>query len=515
MTYLTVPFFTYVFSIVPVWLPWLAVSLVAMYMLLFLERFDPRTFVFWTAIVFVVPFAGFLMYLLWGCTVPMRAEGRAKAGSDRDFMEGQSDPVPDRDRRLADLLSGSGADAYTVGNEVSFHWRARESIESLLEALSGAERTIHIEANRLLGGEYGRRMADILCRKAGEGVDVRILTSALGFGRTPYLRGMKAAGVSHRTFHSGIHAMFAIKPSNRCLRDICVIDGVRGFTGMGAYVEFEGRASSRAERRFLADWCHASGEKEEPGEDIAGTGGCGIQLVPSGPDAPDMPLLHGYSGMISDAREKLFVTFPYLVPGDEMYNSIKQAVIAGTDVRLLIPARCRHWYQAWNSLAAAGPLIDAGARVYFAPKAMVKSMVVADGRVCTIGSGVYNSRSLWADYGLNAVVYSEDIAHQAEEEFMKELDGAVECEYRDYTGRSIGDRLKMTAARMLMFLNRWDSCSSSHTYINQPLLADPYRCSNGRLQSHSERCQDRKVLQHRRHRSPRELSDWRMHRRGR
>lgn len=166
MTYLTVPFFAYVFSIVPVWLPWLAVSLVAMYMLLFLERFDPRTFVFWTAIVFVVPFAGFLMYLLWGCTVPMRAEGRAKADSDRDFMGGSSDPVPNRDRRLADLLSGSGADVYTEGNDVSFHWRSHDGIDSLLNAMSGAERTIHIEANRLLGGEYGRRMADILCRKA-------------------------------------------------------------------------------------------------------------------------------------------------------------------------------------------------------------------------------------------------------------------------------------------------------------------------------------------------------------
>lgn len=515
MTYLTVPFFAYVFSIVPVWLPWLAVSLVAMYMLLFLERFDPRTFVFWTAIVFVVPFAGFLMYLLWGCTVPMRAEGRSKAGTDGAFMGGPSDPVPGEDRRLADLLSGSGADVYTEGNDVSFHWKARDGADSLMKALSEATRSIHIEANRLLGGEYGRRMADILCQKAREGIDVRVLTSALGFGRTPHLRRMRSEGVRHRTFHSRIHAMFAIKPSNRCLRDICVIDGVRAFTGMGAYIEFEGRASSRAERRFLADWAHASGEEGEPARDASGTGRCGIQLVPSGPDAPGMPMLHGYSGMISDAREKLFITFPYLVPGDEMYSSIKQAVIAGTDVRLLIPARCRHWYQAWNSLAAAGPLIDAGARVYFAPKAMVKSMVVADGRVCTIGSGVYNSRSLWADYGINAVVYSEDIAQQAEEEFMKELEGAVECEYRDYIGRSIGDRLRMTAARMLMFLNRRDGRFFANTYINQPPLADPYRCSNGRLQSHSERCQDRKVLQHRRHRSPRELSDWRMHRRGR
>ncbi len=455
MTYLTVPFFAYVFSIVPVWLPWLAVSLVALYMLLFLEHFDPRTFVFWTAIVFAVPFLGFLLYLFWGCTVPMRAEGRHKASSDEGFVGGIPDPVPEGDRCLADLLSGSGADVYTAGNDAVFHWRAREGAESLLKALSEATRSIHIEANRLLGGEYGRRMADVLCRKAEEGIDVRILTSALGFGRTPHLRRMKAAGVRHSTFHSRIHAMLAIKPSNRCLRDICVVDGARAFTGMGAYIEFEGRASSRAERRFLADWAHATGERLESGYDIVGNGGCGIQLVPSGPDAPGMPMLHGYSGMIADARERLFVTFPYLVPGDEMYNSIKQAVIAGTDVRLLIPARCRHWYQAWNSLAAAGPLIDAGARVYFVGKAMVKCMVVADGRVCTIGSGVYNSRSLWADYGFNAVVFSEDIAGRAEEEFMRELEGAVECEYRDYNGRSLGDRLRMTAARMLMFLNRW------------------------------------------------------------
>ena len=515
MTYLTVPFFTYVFAIAPVWPAWLAVNLFALYLLLFKERFDPRTFVFWVAIVFVLPFLGFVLYLLWGSTIHMRMDGERKEECDERYMVGESDDVPEDCSRMVSTLCGAGSDIYTSGNDVKLHWTSREGVSPLAEALSGAERTIYIEAARFLGGEDGRRLNDLLCRKASEGVDVRIITSRLGLGRTPGLMALRKAGVRHRTFHSSINSAFSVRPANRNLRELCIIDGRHGFCGMGAYMELQGRASERLERRFLADWEHASGEVSEiRNPSVSGDGSCGVQLVSSGPDSSGMPMLFGYSETISGARRTLYMTFPYLVPGDEAYNAIKQAVIAGTDVRILIPVKCRHWYQAWNSLSAANPLIEAGARVYFARKAMVKTLVVADGKVCITGSGIYNSKSLAADYGENVIVYSQDVAGVAEAEFMAELEDAAECLPEQLARRSLMDQVKITIAKMFMFLNRGPPVFLN-MFINKGPLADTHRCSNGRLQSHSERCQDWKVLQRRRHRSPRELSDRRKHRRGR
>ncbi len=456
MTYLTVPFFTYVFSILPVWPLWLATNLAAMYLLLFRERFDPRTFVFWVAIVFVLPFLGFLLYLGWGSTIALRRDGARKESEDRRFMQGESDDVPEPCRRMASAMSSSGADICTGGNSAYLLWRADEAFQSMMRDISGAARSVHLVLVRLPAGDHGRRFVDVLCRKAAEGVDIRIITDRLGFGRTHGLHRLKAAGVRHSTFHSPIHAAFSLKPVNRCLREICAIDGRLSYCGMGSYVRIEGPASERLDRRFMADWAHASGEDVSVPEALHAecAGDCNVQAVQSGPDSQGMPMLNGFSEMIAGARKTLYMAFPYLVPEDEAYSAIKQAVIAGTDVRILIPMECSHWYQRWNTLSAANPLIEAGVHVYFSRKATVRSIAVADGRICVVGSGLYNTRSMWADYGENVVVYSEALSAEAVGRFMDDFEGAVECEPDEYRRRSFMDKLRICIARLFMFLNR-------------------------------------------------------------
>ena len=457
MTYLTVPFFTYIFAVLPVWLPLLATDLVALYILIFRERHDPRTLIFWVAVVFILPFLGFLLDLLFGCTLFVRRWGSRKEASDRRFLSGVSEEPPEDGRRLSNVLSSAGADVYTSGNGVRLFWDAPDSWGTCMDAILAASRSVHIETNRLPDDPSLR---DMLASKVREGVDVRIVTGTRGFGRTPGLRELRRAGVRHTTFHGWFLSTFSLRVESRCLRDLLVVDGSVAFTCLGSSIEVEGRAASRLDRRFLADWAFASGEAVDVHEDVQSSdGGCGVQVVPSGPDSSGMAMLHGYSEIISEARDRLYLTFPFLIPNDEMYNAIKQAVIAGTDVRILIPSVCRHWYQPWNSLAASNPLMQAGARVYFSDTASVRCLAVADGRVLAMGTGVFNSRSLWADYAVNVVVRSEDVARDAERAFMAELDGAAECLPEEYSRRSFADRIKIAVARMLMFLNRspWPS----------------------------------------------------------
>lgn len=469
MTYLTVPFFTYIEAVLPVWQPLLVVDLVALYLLIFKERFDPRTTVFWIALVFILPFLGFLLYLLYGCTLFTSAAGRRKAAADARYMTGEPDEPPEDAVRLTRALTAAGADVYTSGNAARLWWDAPDANGALEDAMRSAGSTIYVEMNRIPRGESGRMIVDILCERASHGVDVRVLTSVVGFGRTPGLREMRAAGVRHETFHRKVSALLSIKAADRGIRTIIVVDGRFALTGLGAVATVEGRAAARLQRRFLADWEHGTGEAQDvPGDDVPDMGGCGVQTVPSGPDSVGMPMLHGYSEIISESRERLYVTFPFLIPNDEMYNAIKQAVIAGTDVRLLIPARGRHWYQAWNSLAAANELMTSGARVYFSRTAMPRCLVVADGRVVAMGSGIYNSRSLWADYGENVVIHSRDLAAEAEREFLEELDRAAECLPEEYERRSVSDRIRIGVARLFMFLNR----RSTIRFINGTPLAD-------------------------------------------
>lgn len=443
------------FAVLPVWPAWLACVAAGLYLILFKESFDPRATVFWISILFALPVAGLFVYMYCGCTVRSRAVGRAKASREAAAMEARSEEPDSADAALSGLLSSYGADAYTSCNSAALHWTAQEGIDALVSAISGATRSVFIEARRLMSGATGRGIADMICSKAAEGVDVRILTSSLGFLRTPGLRRMSRAGARHATFRPRPVAALSLRTFDRNLRDIVVVDGERAYLGPDTFVEFRGRAASRLEARFLADWAHAvRGPIERPCGSVQNCGDVRIQLVPSGPDCPGNALLHGLSSVVSGAKETLLLGLPFMIPGDEMYGAIRQVALGGTDVTVLLPADCRHWYQKWNSLAAVSPLADIGVNVFFSGRSLKRCVAVADRRVCIMGSGAFNSRSTSMDYCLSAAVYSDEFAGEVADSFIRETEEACRITADDYRRRSFADRLRIAVSRMLMFLNR-------------------------------------------------------------
>lgn len=452
MTYLTVPFFHYVFGVLPIWPAWLAATAAGLYLILFKERFDPRTTVFWIAVLFALPVAGLLVYLYCGSTLGSRIVGGSKARREASYFgdDGISEPECGE---LEGLARSFGADVCVGGSRASLNWSGSEGENAFLDAVKTAKRSIHIEARRLASGDFGRRLTGELCEKACSGVDVRLLTSSYGFGRTPGLRTMKRAGILHSTLRPRIVAALSIRTFDRDLRDFAVMDGTTAFLGTDAFVALEGRAASRMGARFLADWAHAARAPFDPMPDAVPSGDDSVQAIPSGPDSGDA-MLRTCSALISGARRSLYLAFPFMIPGDEMYDSIRQAALAGTEVVLLLPVRCRHWYQKWNSLASSGPLTDAGVKVFFSRRSVPGTIAVADRDVCIIGTGVYNSRSLDADYTINVMVRSRRFASVMSDRFTDEIAGAAELTFEDYQGRSFADQFKIAVSRMLMFLNR-------------------------------------------------------------
>lgn len=450
MTYLTRPFFWFLFAVEPVALPLLAVDLFALYLMIFRERFEPRTLIFWVAIVLVVPFLGFALYLAFGSTLLSRHRFGHKSERDRIFMEVSAS---EHHSPMVDLLRQAGADICTAGNAVRLFWMRDAMGPEALEEMRSARTSINMMFRRmpLDSGE----LYDVLTERAANGVAVRVMTSSLGFGRTPGIRRLKDAGVSFTTFHNPLRALLSLRPADRNMRSMAVIDGRVAYQGRGAVVRVEGPAATRLELRFRADWLYGSGE--DLGTDVPApetAGGTPVQVVSDGPDGSgDSPMATAYTQIVSCARRRLHISTPYLLPNDELYSAIKLAVLSGVEVMLLLPRRGRHWYQSWNSLAASNPLMMAGVRVFFVDKAMSKCAMVADGSICCIGSGDYCGRALSNDFNTCCVVYSEEVSASMEERFRDELMDAVECLPEEYVRRSFADRVRIAVARFLMFLN--------------------------------------------------------------
>ena len=427
MTFLTDQVIAYVTFVLPIWPQLLVVDLAALAVMIFWERLDPRSLIFWITMIVILPFAGIVLFALFGSTLYSGWRFERKSRDDERFFTDRFVPR-EGETVMQRSLRELGADVRTEGNMVRFYWNRSDFFSDARADLCSAAESIYIMARRTPGD------LDVLCG----------------------VRKLRKAGARFCTFHNPLYSAFMKKSAYRNMRTFMVVDGAIAYEGRGAGVRLEGPSADRLERRFRADWLHGSGEdmgvRRTATAPIAG--GADVQIVSDGPDLfESSPMMTCYSDLIGGARESLYMSFPYLMPNDELYSSVKLAVLSGVDVRILLPRRSRRWYQSWNSLAAAYPLMLAGVRVYFADKSLAKCLMVADRRVVSVGSSDFTTRSLDLDFNTSAVVYSRDVAGQAADDLLREAEGAAECHPEDYESRSLSDMFKIAVSRMLMFFN--------------------------------------------------------------
>ena len=104
--------------------------------------------------------------------------------------------------------------------------------DRVAEDLEAAQQTIHYETFLSKEGELTHRMADLFCRKAKEGVEVRLMLDGSGgrkFGKQALAR-MKEARVRVQKYHPVSIRNLGIL-NNRDHRKIFVIDGRIGYIG--------------------------------------------------------------------------------------------------------------------------------------------------------------------------------------------------------------------------------------------------------------------------------------------
>lgn len=447
MTYITKPFFTLVFAIVDIYPLVILLDLIAILLMLFKERHEPRTFILWLMIVIVLPIAGFVLYMLFGCTLYSERKASRKQCADGEYLGSPGSHAIDSEEQIA------GTDYAVCGNRTDLYLDSWSYVDDMVRDIGSAGSRVLFEIRSFSHGVLSPVM-DAMADAASRGVEVRLLTGVRGFGRTFGIHRVKSAGGIHRTFHNPLYSTFSPKRVNRLFRGIMVIDGRVAYQGVEAVVRIEGPEVSRLERRFCADWRHASDERLDPSPECPPAGDDVIRAVTSGPDSgKGESAASMYQAMAVSAEDTLYLTFEYLVPDENQYNCLRVAACSGVDVRVMIPYKGKHWYQAWNSLSASNQLMLSGVRVYFTYNRSLRNVMVCDDKAVVVGSIVYNDRSMNNDYGISTIVDSRKAASEARLYFETELEGAVECRPEEYSDRSFIDRMKIVFARMMMFIN--------------------------------------------------------------
>lgn len=414
------------------------------------ERRQPGNTLAWLMGIVLVPYVGVPLFLLFGGRKIRRLAARKR----RIRL-----PVPPEARAsestlanpVAHAISTNGAADPVGGNSVRLLRDGEDAFAELERRILAARHTIHV-ATFILGRDaVGRRLVQLLARRAREGVRVRLQLDALGcfFSSGRFVEPIRQAGGEVATFLPVIPLSGRGSANLRNHRKIAVFDREAAIIGghnlareyLGPHpwrkrwtdlgIVIEGPAAAQLDEVFLADWTFATGRTAEavlpaPASSVlqdpvlsAGAGfssppsaSSDLQVVASGPDVSGDPLYEGILSMIQEAKRSIWIVTPYFIPDEVLLRSLIVKARAGRDVTLILPARSNHPVTDLARRSFLRQLVRAGARVLaYQPRMLHAKTVIVDDSLGLVGSANVDMRSLFVNFEIGVVLHTPEDVH--------------------------------------------------------------------------------------------------------
>jgi cardiolipin synthase len=437
----------------------------------------------WCLVVVLIPWLGFLLFLLFGYTHVHRPMRRKRRHRHRFRL---SNPPPAREatrgldaepgktwKNLGRLAVRLGGFPVSEGNEVSLYPDTPRFFDELFEAVRDARRHIHLEYFIVHGDETGKRLLELLTKQAGAGVEVRLLYDAIGSrklrGRT--LGPLRQAGGRCSAFLPLSLLRRRIQINMRNHRKLAAIDGRVGFIGgsnigdeylgknpwfgywRDASLRLEGPAVAGLQQIFVEDWDFACGETiqgEEYFPDLEPVGDDVVQIMESGPDQELNSIRELFFAAISSAEERLWIATPYFVPDGGILDALRLAGYSGVDVRVLCPFKPDHLLPFYAGRYYFADMLSAGVKIYQYTKGMIHSkLILVDGKWASLGSANLDWRSLHLNFEATCILHTPELIAELEQTFVNDLKDSILVERQAFAGRPFVSRLAENACRLV------------------------------------------------------------------
>lgn len=472
-------------SVIPIVL---ILNIVLAVTVIFLERKDPSSTWAWTLVLFFLPLAGFILYLLLGR--PMRKkhlfrwEGQKDIGIDKlinyqiealeeNSLDFRSEEVG-KYKSLIHMNLKTSDSVLTQDNHVQLYDDGAKKFEALLEDIEHAKDHIHIQYYIFKLDNLGKRIYNALLKKAQQGVKVRVLYDEMGSRgvKKRYFKALLELGGEVEVFFPSILPLINPRLNFRNHRKIVIIDGRIGYIGgfnvgdeylglnkrfgywRDTHLRIEGSSVHPLQTRFLLDWNQASdnniiySERYFPA--IPKKGDIAMQIVSSGPDTEFPAIKNGYLKLLMEAKRYIYIQTPYFIPDSSFLNAIEIASLSGIDVRIMIPNKPDHMFVYWATYSYVGQLLRAGAKIYIYEKGFIHAKsIVIDDEASTVGTANIDVRSFSLNFEVNAFIYDRTLSHELAELFEKDILDCTELTIEKYENRSGIIKFKESISRLL------------------------------------------------------------------
>ena len=413
-----------------------SVTILGIVLVIITDNRNPLKTLPWIVVLVLAPVVGLVFYFFFGQNLSKQRiisrRTRKRITMQLEEPEHPEGPgIPPRYRPLASLLLNTLHSVPLYGSRIAVYTDGRSKMEALMEEIARARHHIHIQYYILNDDQTGCRLRDALVAKAREGVRVRILYDDVGSrgAKNSFFKGMRDAGIEVYAFLHVKFPLFTSKVNYRNHRKIVVIDGRIGFIGgmniadryvrgtewgswRDTHFRIEGSGVAGLQIAFLSDWSattkrHIAGPEYFPAakrytDDI-------LQIVAGGPFGKWRTLLQAESYAVANARRRVWIQTPYYLPSDVLNTALQTAALAGTDVRLMLPARSDSKLIDLASHSYLDDMMRAGVKIlFYEPGFLHSKLLIADDALTVIGSANMDFRSFEHNFEVNAFVCDEE-----------------------------------------------------------------------------------------------------------
>ena len=341
-------------------------------------------------------------------------------------------------------LTEGGCGIETTGNNVQLFFSGDEAFSNMLDAISSARDSVHMEMYHFSSDPVGWQFATTFAEKARTGVAVRITYDAIGsLGVDPDMHAyLRDAGAEVHPFRPVAPWRKRSGILGRNHRKNLIIDGQTAFTGgmnigqdwsrkhsgdkawRDTHIRIDGPAARACDHFFRESWKKAGGSDlpPPPREPIPPKGQSDIMVVGGRDFAKRRAIRRLYSLHLEKATSHVRLTVPYFAPPGRLLRKLSEAAERLQNVEVLVPRDSDAPIADWIREGLYPGLLEKGTRFheYTGSILHAKTMTV-DHALAVVGSANFDLLSFSMNWELALVIEDPQVVQALEKQYQHDL----------------------------------------------------------------------------------------------
>lgn len=400
-----------------------------------------------------------------------RSEKLAELKEHEDRILEELEPFVVRsDSSVAVAMSEIDRFPTTDGNSVDILKDGPATFEAIYSAMDGAENYIFAQFYEIRDDRTGKEFRDHLENAARRGVGVFLFYDPFDSDiNAEWLQPLRDAGAEVAAHNPSVGYSDPYEGNFRNHRKNCIVDGEVAFIGghnigddylsrnpevghwRDTHFRVRGPAVLVAQQSFVRDFFHVSGVAPSAKWTARRHGSVRMTIVPSEPRDFWDPAGLSYLSALNSAKEKIWLSSPFLIPDEKGLAALEAAALRGVEVKIIIPEDCDVKLGNYANLTNAERLIS-HSKIEIYRKCdgtLHQKALLVDNKGVLVGSANFDYRSFRLNLELVAWIEDNDIVQSMDDLLSSDFDKAERLMPDFFQKEFILQRLIRSVAKML------------------------------------------------------------------